>query len=274
MVFLWCFFTGMFMTANLQGQEPDEAGMGEICVYYVAYFETWSKIRYYTGRIDDTTDSVNELWWHDDTDQAPLIEEMLSRLKFLSIRQLSNFSGYRSERLPRRFLGLDIFLVYPPSLESDPYKLGIRESVFKDKDGLLQIEGLFQFSRLNGFQERIHFPDDTTEFKSYNDSLEYVRLDHISTQSRSSIDEFVTDWIQLTKYKGRPRDFRLLSNEYELTDSTLVGRCETIELDMGSDQHTMYLHKEWTYEISSSVSPKLKTVSVRSTDIQLDDIAP
>ena len=274
MVLLWCFLSGMVMTASAQDQKPDEAGMAEICIYYVAYFETWSKIRYYSGRIDYTTDSEKELWWHDDTDRAPLIEDVLSRLKLLSIRKLANFSGYKSERLPRRFLGLDVFLVYPPSLESHPYKVGIRESVFKDKEELLQIDGFFRFSKLNGFEERFHFPDYTTEFVSYNDPLEYVRLDQVPTQSRSSIDEFVTDWIQLTKYKGHPLDFKLLLNEYELTDDTLVGRCETVELDMGSDQDTMYLHKEWTYEINDWNSPILRTVSVRSTDKPLDYIDP
>ncbi|MXZ75571.1 MAG: hypothetical protein F4207_11085 [Gemmatimonadetes bacterium] len=274
MVFLWCFLAGMVITVNAQDQNPTETGMAEIGVFYVAYFETWSKLRYYTGRVDNTTDSKNELWWNADTDRDPLIEDMLSRLKFLSIRKLANISGYKSERLPRRFLGLDVFLVYPPSRDSNPYKLGIRESFFSDNDGLLQIDGFFRFSRLNGFELGIHLPGDTTEFVSYNDPLEYVRLDQVLTHNRSSIDEFVTDWIQLSQYKGHPRDFKLILNEYELIDDTLVGQCETVELDMESGQDALYLHKVWTYEISSSDIPKLENISLRSADIQHDDIEP
>ncbi len=277
MASIWCFFFTMNMYAEESDQSKDEGRYAELCRYYVAYFEYETailKLRNWFKR----DESVNAKEKHNNNiqeDRPGSINEALTKLESLSFPTLDRIKDYRCELQQRKFIGIDVYMAYPPdSPESYPYKLGIIARDYGPAFEELDLGKHFAFLKLNGFEERIHSPDDTTAYVSYNDQLQYPKLEHVPKQSRESVDEFVADWIQLTQYKGHPRDFRLLSNEYELTDDTLVGRCETEELDMGTGHDTMYLHKEWTYEIGNRDSPKLRTVSVRSTDIRLDDIDP
>ncbi|MYG17706.1 MAG: hypothetical protein F4207_14980 [Gemmatimonadetes bacterium] len=275
---IWCFLFAMHVSAKELDQSTEEGRYAELCRYYVAYFEYETTILYYGNwlvrgvsvNVEEAPDDKIQL------DRPESVKEALTKLAMLWFPTLDRIKDYRCELQPRKFMvGIDVYLAYSPSSpESYPYKLGIREGRFAGELEFLNPEGIYHFIKFNGFEERIRFPGDTTAFVSYNHQFEYPKLKDVPRQSRESVDEFVTDWIQLTQYKGHPRDFELLFNDFELTDDTLVGRCETVELDMESGQNALYLHKVWTYEISSSDVPILERVSLRSAGIQHDELKP
>ena len=274
---LWCFLFAMHVNAEELDQSTEGGRYAELCRYYVAYFEYEITILYFSNWLRRGV-SVNVEETPDDMihqDRPGTVNEALTKLETLSFPTLDRIKDYRCELQPRKFMGIDVYLAYSPySPESPPYKLGIIEVGFAGELEFLNPERIYRFLKFNGFEERIRFPGDTTAFVSYNDQFEYPELEDVPRQSRESVDEFVTDWIQLTQYKGHPRNFRLLFNEFELTDDTLIGRCETVELDIESGPDFVYLHKEWTYEISSSDIPKLERISLKSADTQYDDLEP
>lgn len=264
MVSLWCILLGMVLTFDEQIEKRNDDVLAMIGKNYVAYFEIWSKTEYYKNWLDKIPESETEQWWHSDTDRAAWIGDMIDRIELLSIPKMADKTDYKSEKLPRKLLYFDVYLIYPPNSVSAPYKLGIMESNFRDPEGRLDLDGLFRFFRFNGFSDIIRFPDDSSQSESYNESLDFLRLNHLTEYNSYSIDEFVADWIQLIQYEGHPRDFELLSNEYKLTEDRLAGRCRTLELDRRPGQNPVSVQREWTYEISRSNDPILKETSLES----------
>ena len=258
----------LFLTSFLSDTEEIDksAAYSEIaalCKYHVIYCEIGTNISYYKNWLERNPPNKQE-WRYkqsNDSHRTRMFNDALERFEKLSSGGLDQVNLYTVEKPTRRFLDMEVYVVYPPSENALPYKMGIFR--YGTEDDVM-------FVSLSGFNERIHFKDDVAPYKSYNDELDITvveydseskfalvwaydalstALDDFSTENPAEFDEFVNDWIQLTRYGGRPLDFKLLSNEFELISGELIGKCRTAELDHRTSQQTRVIIKEWSYNI-------------------------
>lgn len=263
--------------------DASDAEIAQLCKHYVAYFETDLKIRYLKDWSQRNFPDLQK--WFDNKEEIPnrkqIREDLSIKIDTLSFRGQDDISLYSAEVTDRKFLNLDICIVYPPDRHSRPYKLGVVGA-----GPNLAVH----FFNLSGFSERIRFQDDNDTYKSYDDELDltvhryldgsgftlvhfvwsevYYSLVDFPLKNDRRIEEFVADWIQLTRYDGHPLGFKLLSSEYGFVDGDLVGTCRTEELESESARK---VYKEWKFEIFefsffNRKKPKLELVTISADE--------
>ena len=284
MTILWILLSGLPFYAPENHQEVSDPKIAELCRFHVIYFEIGTNIRYYKDYMERNPADRKTLLLDetDESDRIRIFDDVIAKFETLSTKGLDHLGQYGVEQSGEKFLKLDVCHVYSPTFPAHPYKLGSIK--VRGSDGIL-------FVRFSGFSERIHFEDDSSEFRSYNDDLDFTVIEHLdgsgftlfwyieivytmndfSLDDRSRIDDFVADWIQLTRYSGRPGDFKLISNEFDLIDGALVGNCRTAEPDRSSTENSSVAVKEWSYKISgfqlfNREKPSLELVSQTTSE--------
>ena len=285
MVVAWLFLTSFLFDTQETENSAAYSEIAALCKYHVIYFEIGTNISYFENWLERNPPNKQE-WEYKQSNESfrtRLSNDARERFERLSTGGLDQVNLYTVEKPNRRFFDMEVYVVYPPSENAIPYKMGI----FRYRSEMYVL-----FVRFSGFTERIHFKDDVAPYKSYNDELDITvveydsdskfalvwaydalstALDDFSTGNPAEFDEFVKDWIQLTRYSGRPGDFKLLSNEFDLIDGALVGNCRTAELDRSSNQDSSVAVKEWSYKISgfqlfNREKPSLKLVSQTTSE--------
>jgi len=201
----------------------------ELCKYYVAYFESETEIKYF-----------NRLKGVDDLESEVILGDLM-KLELIT-------DNYRIARYPNKFLDFEIYLVYPNSPHAKPYKLGI--------------DAQLKFFKFGGFVEDTHLQGDTSSFLKFNDELDLSGL-NLFQENRKTVDQFIADWIQLTRYDGAPNFFKLISNNFKIIDRNILGECKTVEYQgsVYESEMSFAVYKIWQYELQYQGKYSLKAIS-------------
>lgn len=135
---------------------------------------------------------------------------------------------YDIESYRDTLLDLNIYIVYPYSMHSTPYILGIDDSL--------------SIVRVAGFDERIHQSADTSAFESFNDPI-MVWDFPLSSISKESVDLFVERMISILQ--ANPGGLSLINNTYKIVNGAIEGEVIVNEI---STTNTC----KWNYRIPES----------------------
>ncbi len=236
-----CVLAGlMFFDADDQ-QKTGYSMKAQVARHYVAFFEFETSVGYKKRTLMDSSKYAD--WDRPDMYKA-LIHEISAPIDHENIHVFN----YPTERLTRRFLTYDVFLVYRfTTSQPRRYKVGI-----DDQFNIIRIHGFYE----GDFRVGSHAMDSF----SYDDGLEFSSKD-VPAGDPDKFGEFVSDWIQLTQHDDHPNFFRILSNEYMLEDRDVLGSCATAELRHGPLIEEAVIYKLWKYKIPNEGTPVLKELS-------------
>ena len=234
------------LTENTHKEELDRY-KEELCKYYVAR----SAALYLAGyRVDPD----QRLSWFDVSEStARGWESVIVGVKSFEGDLLpSSISAYR---LPRKFLSYDVYRVY----RSNPTGT---DSFFK-----IGFDDQFNFVTFWGFRDPISAVGEYAVYLGTRDDISFESGD-LPLNDKDKVDQFIGDWIQLTQYGMQPGYFKILSNDYEVTNNVVEGTCQTAEFYQadplfGGDK-VRYI--EWSYRISSIGLSHLELLSQREDE--------
>lgn len=237
------------LTENTHKEELDRY-KEELCKYYVAR----SAAIYLAGYRED---SEQKPIWFDVSESTVARWEsaIVGQKSFRGDLLSSSISAYR---LPRRFLSYDVYMVYrsnPTSTNPVFFKIGLDDQ--------------FNFVKLWGFREPISNVGEYAVYMSSGED-EYVSFESgdVPLNDKAKMDQFIGDWIQLTQYGKHPGYFKIISNDFEVTNNVVEGTCQTAEFYeadplLGGDK---VRYKEWSYRISGLGLSHLELLSQREDE--------
>ena len=239
--------TALVIFFVLHAKSTENRYKEELCKYYVAR----SAALHLAGfRVDpdqrltwfDVSESTAAGWESVIVDERPFKGDLLS----------SSISAYK---LPRKFLSYDVYRVYRSNPIGSNYyfKIGLDDQ--------------FNFVRLWGFRDPISNVGEFAIYPSTRDDISFESGD-LPLNDKDKVDQFIGDWLQLTQYGRQPGYFKIISNNYEVSNNALEGTCQTAEFHQadplfGGDK---IRYKEWSYRISSIGLTHLELLSKREDD--------
>ena len=220
----------------------------ELCKYYVVR----AAATYLDGyRVDqdqrlawfDVSNLTAANWERVIVDSVPVKGDLLS----------SSISAYR---LPRKFLSYDVYMVYrsnPSSTNTVFFKIGLDDQ--------------FNFVTFWGFRDPI---STVGEYVRYWGSLDEITFESgdLPLKNKDKMDQFIGDWIQLTQYGKHPGYFKIISNDFEMTNNVVEGTCQTAEFYEADPMFggNKVRYKEWSYRIPGFGQPRLELLSEREDE--------
>lgn len=245
----WLYITlALMMFFAVHAKLTEDRYKEELCKYYVAR----SAAIYLDGyRVDpdqrlawfDVSELTAANWEKVIVDIVPFKGDLLS----------SSITAYR---LPRRFLSYDVYMVYrsnPSSTNTVFFKIGLDDQ--------------FNFVTFWGFRDPISTVGEYVHYWGSRDDISFESGD-LPLKDKDKMDQFIGDWIQLTQYGKHPGYFKIISNDFEVTNNVVEGTCQTAEFYEADPMFggNKVLYKEWSYRIPGFGQPRLELLSQREDE--------
>lgn len=221
----------------------------ELCKYFVARAASQSLAAY-------NDESKRELPWNDVSESiARRWESVMVNRSTTSARGDALAGQLSVYKLPRKFLKHDVYEVW---------RLGFDRGVFR-----IGLDDQFNFVKLWGFN------DPVTRVGEYGIFMDTINFPHFESgdlplKNKLKFDQFIGYWIHLTQYSGSSKQFKIVSNDFEVSLlDNVTGTCQTAEFhwvypDSGENDKVVY--KEWSYRIPSFGFTQLELLSIRESE--------